>query len=377
MIEKFSAKGSADLWLASSIDALEISEFEDIKFEPGKNEVSGKKDGELTIRVSPESQNSAILTLDSESEKNIEIYKKSVVQALTNLINGPEENIYIRLNSPVGDFVNEEDIQYQLEPPQTDELEENENIEEEVPEPNKKETINSESFVTAKEVEQQEITPWYKTNWFSLLICVLCPPLGIYLLWKYKIFYEKDRKIFTVFFGIYTILWAWLIFIILIPGLTRGFTTEKVDENGNQTEQINAYWTQESVSNFMGQMPGLINEYDNLYINGELGSPTGNETALNIYNQVQTLCDSVINVSELSADNAALPIQQKVNETAELFKLAIQDGTNSLNSGDINAINNSVTSWNTAENSFYSINYIYDNAVQTAVDEDSTDSSEN
>lgn len=359
MKENFSAQGSRALWLSSSIEALRDSNFKDLTYNPETGEVSAESnEGKITITVLPETDNSAILKIESGSNEDINIYKKKVAQEYAKLRDLPQDILEERVEDPIGDvgtdiyeeiFSNTETTSLPSKPNSPEEKEDHESNSEQ------------ESVKTSKK--------WYQTEWFALLISIIVPPLGIYLLWKNKIFKEPERKMLTGFFCFYTVLWIWLLSLPFIPRNSEVILTENTDTNSS-LEQINAYWSQEPVVNFMAQMPELMSSYDDLYINNELGMESGNEEANQIYAQVTELSNSVLQVSNLQVSNPAFTLQQKVNEAANLFNVAVQEGSTALASGDLVEIDTSTIAWNNAENAFYEISYIYNQAVQAATSAD-------
>lgn len=50
---------------------------------------------------------------------------------------------------------------------------------------------------------------WYEKTWFTWLTLIIFPPLGIFLLWKYRDYTPKTKKILTVVFAI------WLVFSVV------------------------------------------------------------------------------------------------------------------------------------------------------------------
>ena len=84
MRERFSAIGTRDLWVLSSLKALINSGFEYIKYDPNINELTGEKDGKLQINFNA-GNNKTILEILSSSPKDIEEYKDKVAQEYSKL----------------------------------------------------------------------------------------------------------------------------------------------------------------------------------------------------------------------------------------------------------------------------------------------------
>ncbi len=324
MRERFSAIGTRDLWVLSSLKALINSGFEYIKYDPNINELTGEKDGKLQINFNA-GNNKTILEILSSSPKDIEEYKDKVAQEYSKL---------------------------QSKSPQE--------IEEEY------------KALITKSDDKKEDTVWYKSEWFILLICVLVPPVGIYLIHKFGLFKTRERKIITGFFAIYTVLWLWL---LLIPFINRSqvknqTTTnptgeEIVEENPHAANELSAYWSQTPVVNYTTDIPGLMDQYENLYINTQLGTPAGNQEAEEVFNKIKELDDAVLGIGITNEDNSAYTLSQKVAESANLFNQAIEENRNAINSGDQAQIDSAMNTWTNAENTFYEINYLYDQANQS------------
>lgn len=357
MKEKFSAFGSLDCWVLSSLIALKKANFHDITFESNDNKIEAQKNGPIQLTFEVDNDNT-ILLIESNSTEDIKEYKDNVAKAFSIVREETNEKIEQEFEKAKSEFKPKDSnrLPAKLHFEETLTPKTNNEVQEAV-------TVTDNSKV------------WYKTEWFALLISILVPPVGIYLIWKNHYFKNTERKILIGFFILYTFLWAWLLIILLFP---KENSSTEVDINTipapSSMEEINAYWNQDAVVAFVTEMPGLMSQYEDLYANSLLGSEYGNEEANEIYPQVQQLLTNVLNVPVVPSTNSAYLLQQKVNEAANLFNIAIQEGQAALDSGDIEAIGNSTVSWNTAENVFYEISYIYDQATQSAM---SYESSEN
>lgn len=208
--------------------------------------------------------------------------------------------------------------------------------------------------------------PWYKQDWFVLLLLILCPPAGLILVWHFKLFTDKVRKIATIFFAIYTVLWVWMITLIFMPApttSTSGTVTVKATEvvEPSKTDQIAAYWNEAAVQAYTGQMPGLIKSYQDL-VNNQ-GYENAGDQILAVLQNIQNLDDDVLKISTLAADNAASPIQEAVNLAAVTFNEGILNVRTALNNSDTDALTAAREQIVSAITLYYNIQSAYDTAM--------------
>lgn len=57
------------------------------------------------------------------------------------------------------------------------------------------------------------VVKFYQKTWFLLLIVVVFPPLGLFLMWKYQNWRKVMKGVITVPLGFYAILWALFVFV--------------------------------------------------------------------------------------------------------------------------------------------------------------------
>lgn len=212
-------------------------------------------------------------------------------------------------------------------------------------------------------------TPWYKSDWMTMLMLILVPPLGIYLMWANKVYTLKARKYITVFLCIYTVLWVWMLTLPFLPTKTvdETGTTEPVeDTTPSAAEQIDGYWNTDAVANYTAQMPALVNTYNELVGGGLLGTAEGNQSATDTLNSITALDNAVLAVPSLGQENAAFSLQQKVNQAATDYNNAAGAINAALAAGDSAALDAANAQWTQAGQVYGEIANVYEQSVQAA-----------
>lgn len=57
-----------------------------------------------------------------------------------------------------------------------------------------------------------EKTPFYKKNWFVILLIIFIPPAGLIMMWVNKQFGKTARIVLTIVLAIYSIIWLTTLF---------------------------------------------------------------------------------------------------------------------------------------------------------------------
>lgn len=211
--------------------------------------------------------------------------------------------------------------------------------------------------------------PWYKTDWFTMLMLILLPPVGIVLMWVYKIYPDKARKIITAFFCVYTLLWGWLIAMPFLPVKTVDQTassSSSATTTVDHTAQINDYWNTAEVQGYMTQMPAQQAAYDQLVTSGAIGTTDGNAQLLSILTTMEGLDNSVAAVPDTGQENAAYSLQQKVNQTAQAYNTALTSLRNAVNANDTAAIETGKQQMAQAAVTYTEIANVYNQSIQAA-----------
>ncbi len=201
-------------------------------------------------------------------------------------------------------------------------------------------------------------TPWYQHDWFTILLLILVPPVGIYLLWKNKLYNDRVRKFLTIFFVCYTVLWIWLISLLFNPSIRRSGQSGSVTVPASEVVQpdknalISDYLGIDAVKNYMDQMPGLINDYNaNLQ---DPGIEAGGDQIMTTLQKIEALDDEVLKVGEPSGAETQA-IHNQINRTALTFNSAILNLRTAIQNGDVAGRDAALQELQNAENEFNNI----------------------
>lgn len=420
MKERFSADGSQKLWLQASKEALEAAGFKNLEYDANTSTLTGNLDGPISVRVTPMEDGKTSLELDSDSATDLSTYKQNVAKAFqilqrkypneakTEPLGQTPKNLRPdtteRFQTAFDDQGNPNDFDLDNDvfvipgsvlntgviggpdvldhsTPNIDttgysSIYDNPSYNNEAG--GSVETIPTQSGSVEKVKNQptskvKGARPWYQTEWFTLLCLILIPPLGIFLMWYNKVYDTTLRKYLTAFFCVYTVLWAWLLILPFLPRdttITADDTEYYEDSDLSAVEQVESYWGEAAVQDFVLQMPDLMTTYEQMYINESLYTEAGLQTARDILPQVQDLCSRVLSVPEVGEASAAYPLQFKVNECAESFSSDAALYLRMINDDDMQGLNNNSNLWNDAESLYYEIEYTYQRALQSAYEAD-------
>ncbi len=354
MNEYFLAGDSVDLWTKASKQALASAGFKNIQSGPD-GVLTAEKAGPFRLTIRPSNEGGVVIEIDAENPADSGLYKQHAAQAYAALkaqpaIEEPKPPAPVEAEElePIGSPESvQPDLSKAFKPA----------FETETPEPAPPKVVRPPAQAEGPEPK----VPFYQTDWFTLLLLILIPPVGLVLMWVFKVFDKKLRIGLTVFFLLYFVLWGWLLYLPFVPT-----STTEEEAPASQVEALNAYWDNMYVSQFNTEIPPQMQEYESLYLNGMLVSETGLNRARVILPEVQALCTQVLSLEPVPASDPAYPVQQSVNAAADSFNNAIAAGQDALSSGDPAGLADTVDLWNTAMNAFYQIDYIYDQALQSA-----------
>ncbi|MGI6108904.1 MAG: hypothetical protein ACOYB8_03555 [Eubacteriaceae bacterium] len=209
--------------------------------------------------------------------------------------------------------------------------------------------------------------PWYKQEWFALLMLILLPPIGLILIWHFKTYTDKARKSVTVFFALYTILWVWLIALPFMPARTSsdssGSVTVTADsvQKPSKQEQVSGYWNNADVQNFMNTIPTDMTDYGTILT--DPGITAGSAQILTIMQNITDLDNAVLKISDVGSDNAAYVLQQKINQAAVAYNEAALNMNTALTNNDTALLQTAQDQLTAATAVFQEIATTYSNAV--------------
>ena len=222
------------------------------------------------------------------------------------------------------------------------------------------------SDTTAEEVKAaMPKKPWYKQDWFALLMLILVPPVGLILIWHFKIYTPRARKIVTAFFALYLILWGWLVAMPFLPARTTTSGNVEVTADSVETpskqDQVAEYWNNSDVQNFMTTIPTDMSEYGTIVSGvGIAGAP---DQVVAIMQNLTDLDNAVLKITDVGSDNAAYSVQQKVNQAAVAYNEAALNMQSAMQNSDSALLQTAQQQLTNATSVFEEITGVYNAAV--------------
>ncbi|MBU5305179.1 hypothetical protein [Eubacterium callanderi] len=178
MKQNLTAKGSISTWFQNSITALQNLSCTNIETDDLFYSINAQFESEtIALKITQSNNDHVGIEIESDSEDIIKLYKNEVAT--------------IFKGKPA-------------EKPRTPEV----NNTEKTPMVSTSQTKkNQQTQNTAMDKE-----PWYKRNWFVILMLIFLPPIGIILMWVFKKWSTATRTVLSIIIGIYTIFYLFALF---------------------------------------------------------------------------------------------------------------------------------------------------------------------